>query len=373
MKKFIIILTIPVILLATDTRVSTLGGEEELIVDISNIHEYPSYMNYYKNRVVGELGRFSDIQKYQSGFLILPLWKFGTIGLVLHRDHFPEAMDTAMIESGAKLNYEPWFDVMYAMRIKAFSFGVKYEKGGTYHKEGTENHVDYVKDMVNLDGLGGDISLNFKPLTWNFSFIWRFAQFSSETSHTEKKSKGNKEMNIATRFILFPEGKVKIPVFFKYTDADAGWESRVEDTLTESGDINFSYIKTGFGFLYSPTPPLTIITGIYYKNTSRKFYTGDTITELTTVLPGLIVGAEGKIWNWLEGRIGMVKLAVLNENNEPVKHVSSPYDFRSGLTFLLGDFWLDLRLEDEFLFKGPFFIGGSESSAAEISIGYKFK
>ncbi len=379
MKKILIIFILCIgTAFGTDTRINVMGAENAFIRDIANIHEFPSVSVVFPPQVVGELK--DTIFLHQSALVLIPFGSTGMFGIILNRKHLPSAVDSAINRSGAPFaphSFHPFFDVILAKKFGKIALGIKYETGGlSYSEDKPEGDTLDLNKNINFSGYGAGISLLFSSFYADLSYILRQSGFEYKTFSETYCNKGGTQHNISLRFSILPSEAIEFPVFLKYSTVGTGWEHFINDSLIADETIEFFSISGGAGVVYHPFENVSLLSALKYEENKERYISETSVEKNVTSFPLFIFAGETRIWDWLCGRIGVIKriyTVKTTEDQNIYNNKFSVYDLRTGLSFILNDFQIDVELSDDFVFKGPFFLSGKENIALNAGITYYFK
>ncbi len=410
----LMVLAIPVI--ATETRVATMGFNGLYLKDDAGIFYYPGTMSMYKKLIIAEhQSNFSSTFHSQFHYsdrtrvgIIMPAWGNGTLAIFTGEgnEHFAQAVNA----SGA---YPPFgfdepttrFLVGYGMSTGNASVGFQVDYSGVRD----ENNIGVPQ--------GGPVNI-FTANTWGFAvglstpmgdlnnldlgFRIRVGSFKSKAdSSTEvlnNKSDGNTSLTFNLRDYYALNDYLNLVPVGSFSTAS---EKNTEYAGVDSNAFKFTttVIEAGLGLQTKPTENSEIIGGVGYRSSklrSKMFADAsgnDTlITDLSTSetsLPYAFMGFEAQVKNWLHFRLGVEKdiLTDKRKSEKPVaaatatdgrnewKETFSDLNYAVGVGISAGPVTMDTQVDNDWWNQGPNFLSGTTNGDMfpRISFTYNFK
>ena len=151
-------------------------------------------------------------------------------------------------------------------------------------------------------------------------------------------------------------------------------------TTIDYGELD---LRMGIGLNYAPDDNnlfVAIIGFDRYKKSFKQYEVGDS-TVIISSIPAFHVGAETRLSSWLVGRIGASQVyqgisgiwRPDSGDKRKTKSRFSRFEVNIGLAIIFRNIIVDLSLNEDLLFNGPYFISGSsEPLTNKISVTYDF-
>lgn len=373
--------------LATETRVSSMGGEGWLLVDNSNLFLFPARIFDFPNQAIFELGTYSDdhLSGQSIGVIATNNEKFswGILGLFANRRHSGiEYLESLRSFVPELVLPGPLFDVLYGRKLRRDGLALHLEwaggseegmggatlasssyifgaRGGLQFGLGEESRIDV--------GLGG-----------------RRYGFSVEMGDTFLvRDRGRYSYWGGGRLFRQVGDFVAIVPFLSIGREDLSYQSGGGETSnwTESSS------RAGLGINITPYREFVLVLGVLAEEKVSRFdstaagVVGYRHTHTQVNLPTLVLGVEWEIRNWLIGRAGGQKSLLRDEQRvvefdiTEVSHSwSAPFSLSLGLGLRLGEFLLDAKLDSDFPFTLGHVVSGEEGKVfGQLSATYSFE
>ncbi len=354
------------LVLATDGRVNALSGYHFFLIDESNIFDYPSSLLNYPNKIICELE--DTLSKNHSIFLSLPIGKnFGVLGVAFNKIEIPEAISTMYDSVTPYCEPNPLFTFLFAKRSDDISWGVLVSY--IYDRYKDENINSSLSAMIARGGL------NYRIHGENFIEIGaELGMYKGLGEDPFKKIEGTGKFSYgldARLYYLLSREFVFIPVF--------GFENI--DGSYKISDITYDNTSTFlYGGLGGDIPlyyELDLIFGLLVEYIQNSFGTEFIKNVEKNLSFPAMIGLEARIRDWFLVRFGGVKDFSKVEISDDSKrtHFESDFSLLIGLGLRIGNnLYLDMKFNNDLLFKGPYFVGGSEGMPiTHLSIKYDFE
>jgi hypothetical protein len=391
--------------MATQTRINSMGGMDIWLRDDVNLDWNPALLPWYAEQVSAEYGvgsAFSDFQGIAVRLTNDDEQSAGVFSLVLNpHPEFPLLLPVSNPSPGLSqpsdvpdasapfLEPEQFWKLMWGKRWEKFAAGLAVNMGGrkqTFDSSG----VVMSEDKISLMGFNPGIVLELGENSVDIEVGGRFnsTSFSNETNAlgiSEEKTAGS-HITVGGRAWFELEDYGYFVPGFGFNSSEMSWEDRNPPggPVVEFIDKRSS-LFAGAGLQVMPSEETTVLVGFYYGSLSNEFSDpgagGDTtITETNTTLPGWVVGVESALTSWMDGRIGASKHGpraskdeILSPYEMEFEETDAPFDLNVGVALHFMDFRVDGLFEPDFLFDGPYFIGGdSNQTFAQVSVVYNF-
>ena len=300
MNKILILLGIivlPSFLIGSETRVNTLGGVANFIIDNSNVQLYPALISNYPNEITGEIKR-------PSLSCFIKAEKFGVFGIGLNADTVPTIVNKAIQRANFKHfhNASPQLAIYYGKKMRApITIGIKFGMSNSYYEKPTR--------FQQIDIWDGIFSLKLNPTKENSIEIaggverFGFESREIDIDTVTYKDQGKYSYKIRVRAISQLSPNVLFIVGGNSEKVDVSWKR--EDLDTHYEDLK-SNSKEGYvGFNLTPAHNTTIILGTLISETKGDtIRTDTTFTSMNRIIPKVVIGIETTITNWLTMRVG---------------------------------------------------------------------
>ena len=349
---------------ASPVRVATLGGDSRLLLDSTNLFNYPA--------LVRQLAH-ADVELFDDwAGVALRVGKRHGVGLFLNRpDEELDELSAYLADTGSQLlrslKPRPWLDAIYGLQLRP---GLSLGAGLRYAYDVRDQGIDEAS-VARRDGrlsvaLGtGDRRLDASLRLQRVALHDRSAGVSWEESDGDGFG-----IDLRGRLAMGDDAVLLPSVLWRRSAFGLAPQEREEEELRGSLSVNVRPVSTVLGVL-------GIIVGGHWQ---RLDVPGDGLqaTERRRwLLPAVIAGGEIQIGS-LVFRLGARHESVLEEVEGP-NGVAQSFDAGLvtdlGLGFEFGDLAVDGMLEKNFLRDGPHFIGGSSRGGGlltTLSLLYRF-
>ncbi len=365
MKKFIIITFVFVMLLsinamATETRVMTMGDNNNVLLDDANIWLYPSRILDYPNLATAELGYWSN--------------QFDNFGVNWKFDGSTERVIVTYFSTRNSMSYNiPNFnmslpnrriDLFYGQNLGGNKFGVHVNYNQSSNKY--ENNTSFGNSEEALSKVDISVGLTEASDKWDVALDFGFGSFTNKDNAglDENEADGFNNIGFMGRyFIQRNPNYTMIPHAAIYTD-----KFGVKDASGSNID-KLVMIDVGWGMNFTPSNHVLGVFdfGVMYSKTTMEFQPiSGTSTETTTkntALPYFKMGIDGDVFKWLDVRFGAT--SYWNSYKYEAATVSQTQKYASNRTYFgLGFKWGHLNVDTEanpgFFLDGPDFLSGAD-------------
>jgi len=400
--------------LATDTRVNTMGDVNMIVKDEANVFLFPSTVNYYPKLFAAEIGErwfyYWDKQDEYDVYLN----RVGAHFLLGEKSEAPWVI-------GAYFDTRPYFISMAQYTEWWYGYyGSKDADEGSWttnHKitalVGHEFNGIPVGMSISLYGMSEEnadttTSNNFEASYTRYEFSFGLSPMQKKldlgigvafTSWKDKwyynstegviditKPKGNMDFYAAARYWMNPMGKYTLVPHFGLYYSKQGLEY-YDPTLEETYETKDMIFDLGLGMNYDAAENVLLVGdfGVAYES-YKTTYTpeGGTVTETKDpymCLPYFRIGIDAYVFKWMNLR-GGVKAEWMGEKWEPTTVDERKWSWVETETYLgagfhWGNFIIDANIDPDFLSRGPYFITGSNDYneydiSNRISLKYLF-
>lgn len=420
MKKALLVLfalsfVMGTVAMATETRVTTMGENNETLKDEHNIWLYPSTINSYPNMVTGLVseGEFGKAGGH---------WTFGkaVVGLYMdNSDYFIYYNDfdkaTRSVDSRINLFYGRQLGEMpFGLRLSLWGNGDRREDTplDTGNYDDSYSRFEAALGLTAMEGkldIAAGIGMSSFTEERNISHPFEDAYLTYDNLATD----GSFDFDLRARYwhefdekwTLIPHGSFSsmsttvIDQDLDTEDDEFAFYDRYE--YEDSG----SMINLGLGTNYQASERVMTVTdlGVWFATYTEEatehpspyaaagtedfVYTNE---YKPTAVPYIKAGLEGEVKDWLDVRIGMVSEWYSDESTREQSNLPNE-DFSSteygvstrtylGTGFHFGDLHIDTELNASFLNDGPYFITGRPNDyysysgwwATQVAIRYDF-
>lgn len=365
-------------LFATETRVGSMGGVGFYMHDNSNIFLFPGTILRYPGQVVSELRAKNDNSVYSIGVHI-PISQESTTILGAYFNRPLSLTIPAGVVDNVQLDKAT--DIFFGTKLKKFDLGLKLTVALDSYNEKVPPSSEN-KESARYLSLAGGISNDKMDL----GFLFEMPSANSEIDSLENEWSGI-GFGFAGRIFTKKIGNFQfVPVGFIY------YSSTTEKTDINGGldklEIDHTQLNlaAGVGLNYSLDENNLLVIGIEGLGISKQSmeYQDSTKLEITntnTTLPGIYLGVESSIADWLTGRIGAAQVfqsVTMEQSARGISDQSSTsytteFKMTFGLGIHFGNFQLDASINEGLLFDGPNILSGTnEPLANRLSITYNF-
>jgi hypothetical protein len=365
------------VVIATETRVGSMGGVGFYMRDNSNIFVFPGTFYQYSNQVVGEL-RVKNDNSYYSVGLHIPVNKF-VLGAYLNSP-LDLTIPANVVE---EVSLDRITNLFFGTKLSGFDFGLNVRIGMDQFSEDRDTGTDTVeyKESARYIAIAGGLSSDKMDLGL-------MIEFPAAGSEIEDYSADWDGLGIGFNGRLWLEKKNKfqlVPLLIVYYGSAAreikpggGLDTTYK---TDYGRLN---IAGGMGLNYQLNDDNLLVIGLEVLGYSKESEEAPNEYEssiTTMTLPGIFIGLESRISKWLIGRLGAAQVfqsytsmyQPQGEQKTETTSYTTEFKMTFGLGITFGNFILDAAFNEGLLFDGPYFISGtSEPIANRLSITYNF-
>jgi hypothetical protein len=377
MKKFIILTFLFLFILslnsmATETRVMTMGDNNNILLDEANVLLYPGRVIEYPNVAIGE---FDGDGFYNFGIN----WKFGNekpfvVGTFFSTESSWEPDDfsgSSIVPFDFDILDNRRIDLFYGRNIRGSNFGFHlayFNSGQTFETDTGEekenfNFYDFTFGLTEGNGKW-DLAVNIGTGSWTDE---------DETGATETEPDGFYNFGVVGRYFMAKgPNYTYIPHAGIFTGKH-GWK-----TSTNADKYTVSGFDVGFGLNYTPSASVLAVCDVGVMYGKWKFEAEPSGTETSssmTALPYFKLGIDAEVFKWMDLRLG----ATSYWNNFKDTDAASEYrasfaenDTYLGFGFHWGRLHVDTYTDPDMFLDGFNFISGAENDMnMKISIIYE--
>lgn len=386
MKKFTI-LTLSLILLislssfATETRVLTMGENNNILLDEANIFIYPGRIVEYPNLAIGEFGNdeFTNFginwQFDEDNPWVLGTY-FSTMSTFQPNDLKGNNLGTLNLLNNRRATF------LYGRTLGAHKAGlsVSYfnssqefedDPGTLLIDEASKDAFKYIDFTVGLTEAEGK---------WDVAAGLGFGSWTDENNvGTETKADGYYDISLMGRYFM-----AKGPNYTYIPHAGIGISKHGinEPGITTIDTYKLTTFDVGFGINYTPSNNVLAVMdfGFMLNNWSHENDDGTNppteIKENNKVLPYFKLGLDAEVFKWMDIRFGAT--SEWNNEEDDFDTYKNDRNFASNQTYLgfgfhWGNLTIDTYANPELFLKGFNFIsGGVEDMNFQFSTIYEF-
>jgi hypothetical protein len=351
-------------LCASPVRVATLGGDSRLLLDSTNLFDYPA--------LVRQLAH-ADVELFDDwAGIALRVGERHGVALFLNRpDEGLDELSAYLDSTGSRLlrslEPRPWLDAIYGLQLRP---GLTLGAGLRYAYDVRDRGID-AASVARWDGrLGVAIGTGDRRLDATLRLEHVSLRDRSVGVSREQSDGDGFGIDLRGRLAVGGDAILLPSVLWRRSAFGLAPEEHEEEELRGSLSLNVRPVPTVLGVL-------GIIVGGHWQ---RYNVPGDGLggTERRRwLLPAIIAGGEIQVGSLLL-RLGARHESVLEEIEGP-NGVDQWFDAGLvtdvGLGFEFGDLAMDGMLEKNFLRDGPHFIGGSSRGGGlltTLSLLYRF-
>lgn len=398
--------------LATETRVNTMGNVNMIVKDEANVFAFPSTVNYYPKLFAAEVGErwyyYWDKQDEYDVYLN----RVGAHFMIGEKSEAPWVIgayfDTRAYFS-SMVQYTHWWDD-YKKDADEGSWTTNHKITALVGHEFNGIPAGFVMSLYGISEKNDDTtaSHNYELGYSRYEFTFGLSPMQKKldlgvgvafTSWKDKwyynategmidwtKPKGNMDLFLNARYWMDPMGKYTLVPHAGFLYSKQGIEGYNPD-LVETYETKDMVFDLGLGLNYDAAENVLVVgdLGFAYEN-YKTTYTPEGDPEEETkdnylCLPYFRVGIDAYVFKWMNLRGGVVA-QWMGEKWEPTSVDERKWTWVETETFLgagfhWGNFYIDANIDPDFLSRGPYFITGSNDGnyydiSNKISLKYMF-
>ncbi len=378
-----LLMALPVVAVASTSRVEGLGIPGDYIKDYSNIYTYLSNVCCVGNLVYGEIGNDNfpaGTQDRAVGAVLGNLWdgRYGTWGLHL-RETTPQlgqgdkTSNTNIGVQGAdpNVNDNQALQLQWGKKFGSTSLGLEYYRSyGRVENTPIDYKVGSVPDTLldpnthrNINGVGVGLGFEMNPQTTvEVSLLYESRTFELNNAAGKFENDGAGAYQIAGRLFWQWQPNVMVVPVFKYYSLDMSTKGvPIHGSLVDSTLKGWQAGVAGNWTL--GTNDLFVLGATFAQNKWEGSFSNMKVTE--TMTPALFAALETHLNPWLTARFGATKGAFYRvETKAPgavttEKVTTSPFDMFLGIGMKISSLQMDMTLDPQVLHNGPYFVTGS--------------
>lgn len=360
--------------LATESRSKSMGQSAMYMHDNSNIDMFPGSLSRYNNQLISELRTKGNDNTFSSG-VHLPLGNDAVLGIYLNRQ-----LDRILPAGVAgQLDLNNATDLILGLKLGESDLGIRLTAA---FANTDQNNIDSLGSDINETARYFEFAGGMSSATYDFSafFSLPYSENTINTTTTEWRGNG---FGVSGRFFLGPENGIQYVPLVILNNLTTTFDQGSTDT-----DISNLHFTLGTGLHYQVDEKNLVVMGIewFSMDQEERDTPGQGNIKLTqTNLPAFYLGGETLPKSWLAVRLGgtyrymQTRSESSPSNGAKVTNTfrDANFDFTFGLGVVLGNFQLDLDINDRFLFQGPDFVSGQGGNqfgdfANRLSMTFQF-
>ncbi len=389
--------------LSTVTRVKTMGRVNQYVLDDANVFLYPSMLVKYSDRFLFDAGEDGTLPLSQqsgirgfngiSGGVFFGVTPYSHVGFIVNANDRTAGNGISVGVPASGYTHPVLLDdfvgLFYAYDAAKMDFGVEFDYAGS-KVETTEPEASEQKDDVSRIGLRAGITYGMQnDDQLDIAFTYLNTSFTEESPNpagdpnTVAESDGYNTIGVSARlFHEMNEDYTLVPVFEWFNakqgvsiDTDGDGDMETDETKTNT-------IRASVGANLTPSERVLVVTAAGIQIASGETTVqGDKVSESSSdYIPFLKAGIEAEVKSWADFRAGVEKqltsssIEAENENSPDTESSGADFQGFVGAGFYLADLIIDVQIDTGFLWRGPYFISGANSSGmnSRISLMYPF-
>lgn len=343
--------------MASDTRVTTMGGVNNVIIDDANMWLYPHTITKYPKLFNAEYSSGSDFSRIGGNFPLSDGSDPRVIGVYFY--------ENAPIVFGPPGTNQPQFNgvdlpnhrlsLFYGQNLGGNPYGIALDYTSASEKSeapGDETErSNFNLDLLVSGGVTEKLELAAGISFWDYKDIDAAGTDLVETS-------GNLLYQLFGRYWIRSTGN-SMPV------VHLGFANMTQ--TVDSVDYTDFLIELGMGFDYQAQEDILLVTDFGFIYLSDKISDAGTDTKSSfTALPYFRAGIDAALFKWLDFRAGVSSFWNSDKYEDVAKYKYVNTNTFLGAGFHWGKLDIDAQIQPEFLRNGPYFISG-ENTAGGIA------
>jgi hypothetical protein len=361
---FVCLMAMPV--LATETRVQTMGDQQLFIQDDFNIWTWTSTVNNYPRHLIVDHNDAYTLSNTASGStrvgMIVPFMKNAVLGAFVSDGTFGEPLSLFAPVSAAQR-----IDLFYGYRASSFDLGVHVDWWGNKTEAGT------TESSASVMGLQAGLGFNASGNMFEVDAFYRNLDFTDDPG-ADARDAGT-WLGAAGRYLWAYNNMVTI------VPAVQIQQIKLSDTASPVTEVKGTLIDLGLGCNTVPLQGTEFMTSLGIMVQSREATTGGTpsVDSSVNTIPYIKIGADIQVKDWLFFRVGAQKNVVQTEKDNIApesQSTNSNLTYSIGAGIMLGDVQFDARVDNQWLNDGPYLLSGDNNSTEmfpSISFKYDFR
>ena len=375
---------------ATETRVMSMGGVNNIVRDDANITLYPQTVALYD-------GLFTIESDNEDFYNMGANWAMGddVLGVYFSQEDY----ETYFSNSDGDYWMDNRIGLVYGRQMGENPFGIALNYYcNSFKNEDADADDNYEQKMGRIEFLAGatlmdgalDLAAGFGMNMWTDEGAWGPGETGEYTAQD-----GSSSFGVYGRYWMEPGEKwqyVPHAGFMMHKEGVEYFEA-VDDS-DYLNEVKYTSFDLGFGTNYNVSPDVMTVTdfGFMLMNQTRNFTDSDDADnnneweDKYMTLPYFKIGLDAKVREWLDFRCGVNNYWETNNYVDDMGTVDTAddrdrtwkdayTDMYLGFGMHWGNFIIDGMMDDsELLHNGPYFLTGASSDemAGRLSITYLF-
>jgi len=341
--------------MATETRVETMGNQHLFIQDDYNIWTWTSTVNNYPRHLIVDHNGISGGESRVG--MIVPFMKNAVIGAFFS-------------DANYNLTYAPMpanqrLDLFYGYRAATFDLGIHVDWWGDKTEEtGTQS--------TTAMGVQAGLGFNANGNMFEIDAHYRNLDFTNEdlaagTAITERDA--GSDLGANARYLWAYNNMVTLVPAIEV--------NQMKISVTNGPESKWTDIDLGLGCNTVPLQGTEFISSLGFM--FNKYEVTDAAGTKTTdnawsTIPYVKTGADIQVKNWLMFRVGATKYIVQTMENKltNVKNTNSNFMYNIGAGIMLGDVQFDCEVDNDWLNAGPYLLSGENNGDMFTKISFKY-
>ncbi|RME19210.1 MAG: hypothetical protein D6800_14570 [Candidatus Zixiibacteriota bacterium] len=386
MKK-LIILTIALVamfsmsVLATETRVLTMGENGTILVDDANIWQFTGRFFNYPDLAIGE---FSSMSSYDFPMFGMH-FKFGeqkpwVLGTYFTKEPFNGPQDYRGNSFGnfsqLRSTNDRRVDLFYGRQFSQTNFGFRFG----YLQSSVEDDASGSQFKEAWSQYQFDFGITDAAGKWDVAAMLAFGTWDDNTAAgaTETEPDGYVDFSAVARYIYEYDPKY---TFVPHVGVAFGKHKEVDSLAGEFTDSKLTVLDAGVGMNYTPTRGVLAAFdfGFQYRQVKNDRGTLGEQKWTDSYLPYWKIGMDAEVFNWMDVRLGATSFWANQKTENTVGPVESKIHTAMNNTYLgAGLHWgrlhIDTYTDPQIVLDGFNFISGSndaEDLNFQVSVLYE--
>lgn len=369
MNRFIIlaalILVFAVSAMATDTRVMTMGDNNNVLLDEANIWIYPGRIIEYPNLAIGE---FDSDGFYNFGIN----WKLNNDNPWVLGTYFStEQAYNPGIPNFTPLNNRR-IDLLYGRDMGASNFGMRfsYFNSSEDYEETPPVPGDTVLANESMSYYNFNLGLTEETGLWDVAVDLGFGTWTNEDDDgiVQNEPDGFYDMAVMGRYFMQKGPNYTYIPHIGFMTGKLG----VQDAVTTMS-YKYTAFEAGFGLNYTPSNNVLAVCDFGFMYGKGKVEDDASNTEesvTTTVLPYFKIGLDADVFKWMDIRLGAT--SYWNKDKYEFTDINNTFKYANNDTYLgFGFHWGNLHV-DTYANPSLFLDGFNFISGESNSMNYSF-
>ncbi len=359
--------------MASATRVTTMGGVNNIVKDVQNIFIYPQSLTDYPDQMWLQVNGAGNLHSLGAHYAI----GGGTLGMYFTTDNLASTYAPGVPNNlgGTNFTYDQKINLFYACDGFGFPVGAQLSLYGDSHSvDKTTAPED--KSVESVMGLGIDLGATFiDVLDAYFTFHTVTWKHEDADGKTISEPNGNTIIGFGGRFWMEMSDTYTLIPYASLTLSGEGKKdsSKVKTSTTAinigvGDNINIAdniMAVSDLGISFAPSK----------TETERPNQPNSETKQSNNALPYFRVGLEAEVTSWMDVRFGAFKgwQGRTNEDNNGDKESWgwADTDLYLGAGFHFNNLVIDAQINPGFITRGPYIISGAGGNMfARASIAY---